>query len=242
MKAGVPVVIRAEQALLGAVTSGPDGQAHVLDLMDPDDMTRPYHGQVLAAMQRLRGSGTAPGPLAVYAEIKRDPDLPPRVSHDGVLLAGLMEAPPRPGHASACAAILAGDGIRRQIAVAASRMIQATEGLDLETALSMAGQAKRELERCQARWDALPEPIGREPPVTDVVDLAASGADLRSRQARAGAEAGTCPGPAADEAGTRILRDLAAGPSQITAVSACGRSARPGPAMKRSPRQPESPP
>ena len=107
MKAGVPVVIRAEQALLGAVMSDPAGQAHVLDLVDPDDMTRPYHGQVLAAMQRLRGSGTAPGPLAVYAEIKRDPDLPRSVSHDGVLLAGLMDAAPRPGHAPAYAAIVA---------------------------------------------------------------------------------------------------------------------------------------
>ena len=55
--------------------------------------------------------------------------------------------------------------------MAASRMIQAAEGQDLETALFMAGQARRELGRCQARWDALPEPMRREQPVTDVVDV-----------------------------------------------------------------------
>jgi DnaB-like helicase N terminal domain len=85
----------------------------------------------------------------------------------------------------------------------------------------MTGQARRELGRCQARWDALPEPIRREPPVTDVVDAAESGSDLRWRQAQAGAAAGACTGPAdTDEAGARVLRDLAAGPSQISAVSA----------------------
>ena len=58
-------------------------------------------------------------------------------------------------------------------------------------------------------------------PVTDVVDLAESGSGLRCRQARAGAAAGACTGPAdADEAGARVLRDLLAGSSQISAVSA----------------------
>src|SRR6266571_8129771 len=64
MSRGTPLVIRAEQALLGAILSDPAGQAQLLDLVEPDDMSRPYHGQVLAAMQRLRGSGTAPGPVA----------------------------------------------------------------------------------------------------------------------------------------------------------------------------------
>ena len=72
-----------------------------------------------------------------------------------------------------------------------------------------------------ARGHALPEPIRRELPVTDVVDLAESGSDLRWRQARAGAAAAACTGPAdADEAGARVLRDLLAGSSQISAVSA----------------------
>jgi len=165
MRAGVSVVIRAEQALLGAVMSDPAGQAHLLDLVEPNDMTRPYHGQVLAAMQRLRGSGTAPGPLAVYEEIKKDPDLPRTVSHDGVLLAGLMEAAPRTNHARAYAAMVIGSGIRQRVALAASRMTQAAGGQDLEAALAMAARARQELGRCQAQWEALPAPVRRELPV-----------------------------------------------------------------------------
>src|SRR5712692_8419835 len=119
MSSGEGLRIRAEQALLGAVLADPAGQAHLLDLVRPDDMSRPYHGQVLAAMQRLRGSGTTPGPLAVYEEIKKDPDLRPSLSHDGVLLAGLMEAAPRSRHAPAYAAMVVGCGIRQRIALAA---------------------------------------------------------------------------------------------------------------------------
>src|SRR5712691_397355 len=145
MSRGTPLVIRAEQALLGAVMSDPAGQAHLLDLVRPDDMNRPYHGQVLAAMQRLRGSGMAAGPLAVYEEIKKDPDLPRSLSHDGVLLAGLMEAAPRTGHAPAYAAMVVGCGIRQRIALAAARMTQAAESQDLEAALDVAARATQEL-------------------------------------------------------------------------------------------------
>jgi replicative DNA helicase len=164
MSSGGGLRIRAERALLGAVLSDPAGQAHLLDLVRPDDMSRPYHGQVLAAMQRLRGSGTAPGPLAVYEEIKKDPDLPRSLSHDGVLLAGLMEAAPRSRHAPAYAAKVIGYGIRQRIALAASRMTQAAEGQDLEAALDITAQARQELGRCRARWEALPEPMRRELP------------------------------------------------------------------------------
>jgi len=132
--------------------------------VEPNDITRPYHGQVLAAMQRLRGSGTAPGPLAVYEEIKKDPDLPRGVSHDGVLLAGLMEAAPRTNHAPAYAAMVIGSGIRQRVARAASRMTQAAGGQDLEAALAMAARTRQELARCQARWEALPAPMRRELP------------------------------------------------------------------------------
>jgi hypothetical protein len=47
--------VRAEQAMLGAVLSDPAGQPQVLDWVEPGDMCRPWHGQVLGAMQRLRG-------------------------------------------------------------------------------------------------------------------------------------------------------------------------------------------
>jgi DnaB helicase-like protein len=157
--------IRAEQALLGAVLSDPAGQAYLLDLVEPRDMGRPYHGQVLVAMQRLRGRGVVPGPLAVYEEIKKDPDLPRIVSHDGVLIASLMEAAPRSNHGSAYAAMVVGSGIRQRIALVGSRMAQAADGQDLDTAFAMVAQAREELDRCRARWEALPEPMRRELPV-----------------------------------------------------------------------------
>ena len=156
--------VRAEQALLGALLSDPAGQADLLDLVETGDMARPYHGQVLAAMQRLRGGGVPPGPLAVYEEIKKDQDLPRSVSHDGVLLAGLMEAAPRTNHARAYAAMVIGSGIRQRVARAASRMTQAAGGQDLEAALAMAARTRQELARCQARWEALPAPMRRELP------------------------------------------------------------------------------
>ena len=91
--------VRAEQALLGAVLLDPAGQESVLDLVQPEDMRRPWHGQVLEAMQRARGRGALPCPAEVYAELRKDPDLPSGVSHDGVLVANLMEAVPRASHA-----------------------------------------------------------------------------------------------------------------------------------------------
>src|SRR6266702_3338612 len=71
--------VRVEQAMLGAILSDPAGQPQVLDWVEPSDMCRPWHGQVLGAMQRLRRRGIPPGPLEVYAELQNDPDLPASV-------------------------------------------------------------------------------------------------------------------------------------------------------------------
>src|SRR6266567_1311695 len=157
--------IRAEQAFLGAVLSDPAGQQHILDLVRQDDMRRPYHGQVLAAMQRLRARGVQPGPHEVRAELTRDPDLPAETSHRIVYLADLMEAAPRPEHSGAYAAMVIDGGIRQGLALSGSRMAQAAgdPGADLEAALFGAGQARRELEASRSRWEALPEPMRREP-------------------------------------------------------------------------------
>src|SRR6266540_772388 len=56
--------------MLGAVLSDPAGRQHVLDLVEPADMSRPWHGQVLAAMQRLRERSASPGPSEVYRELE----------------------------------------------------------------------------------------------------------------------------------------------------------------------------
>jgi len=164
MRPGVHPVIRAEQALLGSVLSDPAGQGWLLDLVDAADMTRPYHGQVLGAMNRVRGRGGSPDPVAVYGELGKDPDLPRLISHDGVLLADLMEAAPRSDHGPAYAAMVISTGIRRRVELAASRMLQAAESKDAGLALRMARQARGELDRCRARWEALPEPMRRELP------------------------------------------------------------------------------
>jgi len=155
--------IRAEQAMLGAVLSDPAGRQHVLDLVEPADMSRPWHGQVLAAMQRLRERSASPGPSEVYRELQNDPDLPSRISRDGILLADLMEAAPHAAHAAAYAAMVIEESIRQRTHLAGSRIAQAAESGDIEEALRQVGRARRELEECRVRWLALPVPMRREP-------------------------------------------------------------------------------
>lgn len=178
---GIPessgLVVRAEQALLGAMMSDPLRQAAVLDLVRPGDMYRPYHGQVLAAMQRLRATSVAPDPVSVRAELAHDPDLPRLVALDGVLLAGLLEAAPRPGHAPTYAAMVIDHSIRRQVMLAGSRMTQAAQTGDLDAALWMTAVVGNDVDACQMRWEGLPEPMRRELPA------AASGRDRPAREA-----------------------------------------------------------
>ncbi len=157
--------IQAEQALLGAVLSDAVGQQHVLDWLCPDDMHRPYHGQVLAAMQRLRARGVPPGPHEVRAELGKDPHLPATVARDGVRLVELMERSPREGHAPAYAAMVIDASIHDGLGLAGSRLAQAAEAGNLDGALRQARQARRDAEAAAARWEALPEQLRRELPV-----------------------------------------------------------------------------
>src|SRR5262249_53325669 len=112
--------VRVEQAMLGSVLADPAAQQHVLDLVEPTDLQRPWHAQVLAAMRRVQRCGGLPAPAEVYAELRCDPDLPGSVSADAVPLADLMEAAPRAGHAPAYAAIVVENSIRRRLDLAGS--------------------------------------------------------------------------------------------------------------------------
>jgi DnaB helicase-like protein len=210
--------IRAEQAMLGAVLSDPAGQQHLLDLVERADMRRPWHGQVLAAMERLRERGVAPGPLEVYRELRNDPDLPPSVARNGVLLADLMELAPRAGHAGAYAAMVVEGGIRQRVFLAGSRIAQAADSGDLEAALDLAGRARRELDRCRARWLALPEPVRRELPaprgeVRDYAETGRRSAAVREESGRThgGVLAGTGNDPSTHPASPRPDPAVAAG-------------------------------
>ena len=78
--------------MLGAILLDPAGQQPLLDLVTDDDFYRPWHGQVLAAMRRLRGRGMPPGPIEVYRELREEPDLPRSVSQDAVPLAVIPHA------------------------------------------------------------------------------------------------------------------------------------------------------
>src|SRR6202034_358921 len=91
--------VNAEQALLGAVLADPPGQQYLLGLVEPGDMFRPWHGQVMAAMQRLRGGGQLPSPQNVYQELQHDLDLPRSVALDAVPLGDLLAKSPRTAHA-----------------------------------------------------------------------------------------------------------------------------------------------
>jgi hypothetical protein len=148
--------IAAERALLGAVLLDPAGQEHVLDYVEADDFLRPWHAQVLAAMERVRRGGRQPGPREAYAELRNDPDLPADVAMDGVLVTDLMAAAPRPGHASAYAAAVVESGIRQRLWIAGSRVRQVADTGELGYALGQAAEAGREVAACRDRWQRLP--------------------------------------------------------------------------------------
>ena len=155
--------VGAEQALLGAVLADPPGQQYLLGLVEPGDMFRPWHGQVLAAMQRLRDRGQLPSPQNVYQEIRRDPDLPRSVALDAVPLADLLGKSRRAAHAGTYAAIIVEAGIRRRVQLAGSRVAQAAEDGGLDVALGQAARARADLVACAARWTALPAGLRSEP-------------------------------------------------------------------------------
>jgi replicative DNA helicase len=217
----------AEQALLGAVLSDPERQQGLLDWVEAGDMCRPWHAQVLEAMQRLRQRGVPPGPLEVYAELQHDPDLPVGVARDAVPLANLMGAVPmgavpRAGHARHYAVMVAERGIRQRLKLAGSRMAQAAESGDLAVALRQVCRARHELGALRARWSAFPGPLRHEVPA-----LARAGqgdAEIARRVVALPEDlgwslGGSRPrGQAAEAAGRRALRDLAAGSSRITRV------------------------
>jgi hypothetical protein len=152
----------AEGALLGAVLCDPARQQRALDHVEPGDMLRPWHGQVLAAMRRLRDRGQLPDAPAVYRELRADPDLPASVSRDAVPLASLMEAAPRPQHAGAYAAIVVEAAIRRNLALSASRLAQSAGPGDLAEALRQAATTRNDIAASAARWASVPQ-YGRPP-------------------------------------------------------------------------------
>jgi replicative DNA helicase len=258
--------IWAERALLGAALSDPAGQQRLLDLVQREDMRRPWHGQVLAAMQRVREHGRLPTLAEVYGELKKDPDLPRSVSQDAVPLANLIEAG-HAAHAPAYAAMVIDGGIRERLALAGSRMMQAAEdaeGEPLEAALRMSRLARDELEVCRVRWESLPESMRGDLPMPShtVRDIrgARRAEAIRNEitQLRADLQAGVSvgvgerlrliarqladaaevtageqerhaeghvsrrprpSGPDAEAAGAVALRELAAGPGQLSAVA-----------------------
>src|SRR6202167_4306083 len=155
--------VGAEQALLGAVLADPPGQQYLLGLVEPGDMFRPWHGQVLAAMQRLQGRGQLPSPQNVYQEMQHDPDLPRSVALNAVPVADLLGKSPRTAHAGTYAAIVVEAGIRRRLQLAGSRVAQAGEDGDLDVALGEAARPRSDLVACAARWTALPARLRNEP-------------------------------------------------------------------------------
>ena len=225
--------VEAEQALLGAVLADPPGQQYVLDLVEPGDMFRPWHGQVLAAMQRLCGRGQLPAPQNVYQEIQRDPDLPRSVALDAVPLAGLLGKSPRTAHAGAYAAIVVETGIRRRLQLTGSRVVQAAEDGDLDDALGQAARARADLAACAARWTALPARLRREPARLPAGDPRLPGREDAGQPGETATTPGSFParpplpgaasstpssGPVARAASSTALRDLIDDPGQLAGV------------------------
>lgn len=141
----------------------PGRQNSALDLVQPGDMIRPWHGQVLAAMHRLRDRGLLPSAPEVYRELQEDPDLAQSVARDAVPLASLMEASPRPEHAGFYAAMVIENAVREQLRLAGSRMAQAGETGDVTAALDRTARCRDVLDTCLTRWTDQSIWMRREP-------------------------------------------------------------------------------
>lgn len=148
--------IRAEQALLGAVLHDPAAHGRALGYVEAGDFTRPWHGQVHAAMRRIQARGQLPGPHQVRAELRNDPDIPGHVHGQAWLITDLIHECPQPRHAPAYAGLVAESGIRRALSQAGGRMRQAAGRGSLDSALAAAARARADLERSRERWAALP--------------------------------------------------------------------------------------
>ena len=225
--AGVPLAVDryrvwAERALLGAVLLDPAGQQRVLDQVVPEDMRRPWHGQVLEAMRRVRVRGGLPEPMAVYQELQNDVDLPRGVAANAVLVADLMEAAPQARHAPVYAAMVVEGGIRQRLRETGARMLQAGGAGSLERLQRQAALSVRDLEACRARWMTVPEHLRR---ASSPGERAGDSGQAGRRPVCGREDAARPEGPAAVVAGERALRDLTAAPGRLTLV---GRWLRPG--------------
>lgn len=195
----------------------PAGQESVLDLVRPGDMRRPWHGQVLEAMQRAQRRGALPSPAEVYAELRKDPDLPPGVSHDGVLVANLMEAAPRASHARTYAAMVIEGSIRERVHSAGTQVVHAADSGKPGLVLRRAADGARDLNACMVRWEALPGQVREELYFPDRQVGPATRATPRA--VASPPKAARPDSPAATAAGQQALRNLAAAPCYLRQVA-----------------------
>ncbi len=154
--------IAAERALLGAMLLDPGARGEVLGGVRAGDFLRPWHGQVLGAIGRARRAGRPADLTGVCAELRKDPDLPAEIARDGVLVADLIEAAPKAGHAPAYAGVVVENALRQNVWVAGSRIRQIAASGSLPHALDQVTAARRDVAESQERWTGLPEDWRRE--------------------------------------------------------------------------------
>jgi hypothetical protein len=113
-------------------------------------------------------------------------------------------------------------GIRQRLQLAGSRMAQAAESGDLAVALRQVCRARHELRALRARWSAFPEALRHEVPAP--ARAGQEDTEIARRVLALPEDIGWLlgdsrpHGQAAEAAGRRALRDLAAGSSQVTRV------------------------
>jgi hypothetical protein len=182
--------LHAERAFLGAVLADPDGQQHVLGYVRPEDFYRPWHGQVLAAMQRLDARGVLARPADVYDELKDDADVPRVLARDAVPLADLLGAGARSSHAPAYAGIVIGASLRRRLTVCGGRLRQVhraggseqIDDLELENARLLVSEERPAIEAAGRRWESLPAALRQQLQVPARQDTVHAEAARRARR------------------------------------------------------------
>jgi hypothetical protein len=113
-------------------------------------------------------------------------------------------------------------GIRQRLKLAGSRMAQAAESGDLAVGMRQVCRARHELRALRTRWSAFPGALRHEVPAA--VRAGQDDAEMARRAVALPEDIGWLlgdsrpRGQAAEAAGRRALRDLAAGSSQVSRV------------------------
>jgi replicative DNA helicase len=139
-----PHDIDAEQAVLGAMLLSAAATETCRQALVPADFYRPAHQVIFAAITAAVREGVTPDAVTIKDRLENAGELG-RVGH-AEYLHTLLAACPAPASAQHYARIVRGHAVTRRLREAAGRVLQLTQGVDLDDAHGLTERALREFE------------------------------------------------------------------------------------------------